>query len=1087
MFSSPIRKLPGWLTPALALALVIPGCSKPDYPNMQVVGPEGSYCTSLTSGRDIATGAVCVSVVQDKLSVAFSATNGWLLDDAKLWLGDNLAGVPLVAGAPSPADFPYLGRDLSSASSHVFDIPLRDLGGEEVLCQGDLHLMAHAAQQRVDVNVSEQGVSYADGVKFDPQGATDATYFSVSFSCPDQLQASMGPNIDEALLRDSDGDGVAAMDDCDDDNARVGALLFEEKFDGSATTLRAGPNLDDPWTLQNGVYGNESGGQQAQIAPPSEWQNTVTYARVSASALESKCTQCAYSAQQMAGGYALSLPGLYDGNTDHVATLSLELGARLRLDKDNGTASLEGKAVVTDLGGADVSATEGVVGDIWNLSMTFEYRGQGAAGQGPDGPNLAGGSQPAAITDTWEYYNLVSGSMVRADGSSLAFTQRGSYPLQFGQRANGENTGLGATVSVDFTAEWTDTEMVGQNSVSAGHGDIAIDLSPRDRFRAGILARAREDATQDEGFEGYRCGVARNSVIDGHQPGNFVQLSAFLDQATNHNSPGECDQETCPEGNRFDQLARVNHSSDTDILGGDAATLTFWAVGSDLTCEFVGVDGDRAVAHATDSVFGSGTTGLSTLNAISGFEYVKVCQAFNKDWWGDWGDDDDDEDDIEDEDEDGVAADVDCDDDDDRVGRVLFEEDFSSPTTMTNTSRLTDPWLTANDVVSPTQGGQQALLGPVSQWTNTVTFATLRADGMDTKCNDCAFAASAFAKSNGTQGHAMWMPGLYDGNTSHRVRMHFVEGARFRIDEVTDTAVLDAVAVVYDLGNADVSATGGFVGEAWLVTANFAYRGQGPAGEGPNGPKKELPQGQQNTDITDQWKYFDLVGGEMTRADGSTVSFTQRSSYPFQLGQTANGKNTNLGGSVWLDFSAQWSEAGTTSGHGDINLDMVVRDRFRAGVLARANFDNDQDEGYHGYRCAAARNSVIDCADPGQFVQMAAFLDAPEDNISSECDVENCPPNTTFVQLDRVERGEFTTDILNGGEAELIFWVVDEDMVCEYYDENGDFVESRATDDRFSAGTTGLSTLNAYADFEYIKVCEAFSVPEDWTPPGGGI
>ncbi len=149
--------------------------------------------------------------------------------------------------------------------------------------------------------------------------------------------------------------------------------------------------------------------------------------------------------------------------------------------------------------------------------------------------------------------------------------------------------------------------------------------------------------------------------------------------------------------------------------------------------------------------------------------------------------------------------------------------------------------------------------------------------------------------------------------------------------------------------------------------------------------------------------------------------------------------------------------------------------RFRAGYLARVSADADQDEGFHGYRCAVARNSGEDCFDPGQFVQLAAFLDGPEDDYNSECTL-GCPPNPTFDQLDRVERSK-DTDLVSGDSAELVFWVHEQNLVCEFHGNGGEVVYAKAEDDRFTSGTTGLSTLNGLTDFEYIKVCEAFGTP----------
>jgi len=148
-------------------------------------------------------------------------------------------------------------------------------------------------------------------------------------------------------------------------------------------------------------------------------------------------------------------------------------------------------------------------------------------------------------------------------------------------------------------------------------------------------------------------------------------------------------------------------------------------------------------------------------------------------------------------------------------------------------------------------------------------------------------------------------------------------------------------------------------------------------------------------------------------------------------------------------------------------------DRWRAGVLLRAAEDADQDEGYHGYRCALGHNAPGECFDPGHFLQIAEFMDAPEDGIASEC--EGSCDNSTFDQLARVDHtGD--VDLGEGDSATLTFWVHGSDMYCSATDSSGKvFVEARATDASFATGTTGLSTLNMYGEYDSIKVCETLA------------
>ncbi len=151
-------------------------------------------------------------------------------------------------------------------------------------------------------------------------------------------------------------------------------------------------------------------------------------------------------------------------------------------------------------------------------------------------------------------------------------------------------------------------------------------------------------------------------------------------------------------------------------------------------------------------------------------------------------------------------------------------------------------------------------------------------------------------------------------------------------------------------------------------------------------------------------------------------------------------------------------------------------DRWRAGVLVRASLDGDQDEGYHGYRCALSSNAPEDCYPEGHFLQIAEFMDAPEDDISTEC-VDDCPENTTFDQLARVNHAG-AIDLKSGDSALLDFWIVGDAMMCQASFVSGaDYVQATASDSSFTEGTTGFSTLNMFGDFDDIRVCEAYALP----------
>ncbi|HET6480682.1 MAG TPA: hypothetical protein VFG35_11680, partial [Actinoplanes sp.] len=151
-------------------------------------------------------------------------------------------------------------------------------------------------------------------------------------------------------------------------------------------------------------------------------------------------------------------------------------------------------------------------------------------------------------------------------------------------------------------------------------------------------------------------------------------------------------------------------------------------------------------------------------------------------------------------------------------------------------------------------------------------------------------------------------------------------------------------------------------------------------------------------------------------------------------------------------------------------------DRWRAGVVLRAAEDADQDEGYHGYRCALSSNAVNGCFEDGLFLQIGEFMDAPEDDVDSECArAGTCPPNTTFDQLGR--QNHELIDLGAGDTGYITFYAVGQNMHCEAVSDDGQVVTVTGTDDSFATGTVALSTLNIYGEFDFVRVCQALALP----------
>lgn len=160
-------------------------------------------------------------------------------------------------------------------------------------------------------------------------------------------------------------------------------------------------------------------------------------------------------------------------------------------------------------------------------------------------------------------------------------------------------------------------------------------------------------------------------------------------------------------------------------------------------------------------------------------------------------------------------------------------------------------------------------------------------------------------------------------------------------------------------------------------------------------------------------------------------------------------------------------------GDGEIRCGTI--DRWRAGVLARAYTDSDQDEGFSGYRCALAQNAEGECFDPGQFLQIAEFVDTPEDGVASEC--EGTCDNPSFEQLARVDY-EGGANLADGDDATITFWLYKDRLYCSAADSTGKvFVEAMAEDKDIKRGVPGFSTLNMYGAFDNIKVCETLGTP----------
>ncbi|MEM6962615.1 MAG: fibro-slime domain-containing protein [Myxococcota bacterium] len=364
---------------------------------------------------------------------------------------------------------------------------------------------------------------------------------------------------------------------------------------------------------------------------------------------------------------------------------------------------------------------------------------------------------------------------------------------------------------------------------------------------------------------------------------------------------------------------------------------------------------------------------------------------------------------IPDVDEDGVVSSEDCDDEDPSVGRLLYENNF---------------------------------LGEDGYFQNTSTLT-----------DEWAYSGGALRSTRGGQqallgASASWENTVTYARVSSQGFEHKCSNCGFKARSVTDGSSFSRSGRTYDFDESGVFRIDRAADIASIYGAAFDASG------------------------TPQQVHIDMIslGREGDDELFSVVSATFGAETGAAYGLIRFGMGLLIPEVYGVSGAFVFTETESST---EITLNVFERDRFRVGILARAALDEDQDEGFHGYRCAVARNSEIDCARPGRFVQLATFMDLEEDDVRSEC-IQDCGANTTFDELQRRERS-LVTDVLQGDSALITFRVFDNELLCSFTGIDGETVETRAEDTSFRSGTTGLSTLNAFGAFDSIKVCEALS------------
>jgi len=346
------------------------------------------------------------------------------------------------------------------------------------------------------------------------------------------------------------------------------------------------------------------------------------------------------------------------------------------------------------------------------------------------------------------------------------------------------------------------------------------------------------------------------------------------------------------------------------------------------------------------------------------------------------------------------------------------------------------------------------------------------------KCNDCTeFGApikAAWYATNyggGTAPHGFWLPGLYDGNTSHQVRMTLEEDAVL-VWFADDTARLTGHTVVTDLGGGS-----GDLGQRYWIDMKWSWRGTGDAGVGSGGPK-----GSSDPTLTDTWEYFDLTEGGLGSVDSDEyIAFTQfpaDSAHPFQVGQGANDKTGAFGGATWMSFKRFVNGQELCDiAHGDLNVDLTPYDCDGADQCVDGQCVGGSDN------CDDGDDCTIDSCDP------EVGCSHEPDPVCDGCWIEQCEgvsavtlkvtaasSNRDYDEIVRVRSNSSSGTLLWAGEAPTYSSfdvVIPEGTTKIFITVQGDNHPSeyvKATFDLNCDTSAGASNGNSYITFKLTDV-----------------
>lgn len=140
------------------------------------------HCEINYGGQYHIVGSVCVTIEGDTLTLDYIMEDGWTINEAHAWVGDNLASMPQNGnGTPIPGQLPY-STTTSATDQLTFVMNISDLNlNIDTYCESGLYVAAHGVVSKPGHTGTE--TSWAGETRFTQRGNW-ATYFGVSNPCP---------------------------------------------------------------------------------------------------------------------------------------------------------------------------------------------------------------------------------------------------------------------------------------------------------------------------------------------------------------------------------------------------------------------------------------------------------------------------------------------------------------------------------------------------------------------------------------------------------------------------------------------------------------------------------------------------------------------------------------------------------------------------------------------------------------------------------------------------------------------------------------------------------------------------------------